>query len=253
MIPKQKTENILVRFKWNPHHVPPPSFFGAQCAGLQRAKKSWRTGVMEPTHPKSRDSKDILLETVAQIHGFHAFPMFRSWTIFCERDDRFKNKSPIPLDIMLACSQTQFFAKKTNKNKMWIGMIFGDSIFGICISITWIYYIYIYIVVSINGGTSPGGNLPQSLWTYPTAWHTAYPTIPRTYPKSKSPRHTGPHGQVFWLVSYFPKGFGTFCINLWMLYLRPKCQSTHGTPWNDFLTVQARGCNSHCRNNIINL
>ena len=101
--------------------------------------------------------------------------------------------------------------------------------------------------------TSPGGNLPQSLWTYPTAWHTAYPTIPRTYPKSKSPRHTGPHGQVFWLVSYFPKGFGTFCINLWMLYLRPKCQSTHGTPWNDFLTVQARGCNSHCRNNIINL
>ena len=101
--------------------------------------------------------------------------------------------------------------------------------------------------------TSPGGNLPQSLWTYPTAWHTAYPTIPRTYPKSKSPRHTGPHGQVFWLVSYFPKGFGTFCINLWMLYLRPKCQSTHGTPWNDFLTVQARRCNSHCRNNITNL
>ena len=101
--------------------------------------------------------------------------------------------------------------------------------------------------------TSLGGNLPQSLWTYPTAWHTAYPTIPRTYPKSKSPRHTGPHGQVFWLVSYFPKGFGTFCINLWMLYLRPKCQSTHGTPWNDFLTVQARGCNSHCRNNITNL
>ena len=101
--------------------------------------------------------------------------------------------------------------------------------------------------------TSPGGNLPQNLWTYPTAWHTAYPTTPRTYAMCKSPWHTGPHGQVFGLVCYFPKGFGTFYISSWILWPHPKCQGTHGTPTNCFLSTQALRCNSHCRNNIFNL
>ena len=101
--------------------------------------------------------------------------------------------------------------------------------------------------------TSPGGNLPQNLWTYPTAWHTAYPTTPRTYAMCKSPWHTGPHGQVFGLVCYFPKGFGTFYISSWILWPHPKCQGTHGTPTNCFLSTQVLRCNSHCRNNIFNL
>ena len=99
----------------------------------------------------------------------------------------------------------------------------------------------------------PGGNLPQNLWTYPTAWHTAYPTTPRTYAMCKSPWHTGPHGQVFGLVCYFPKGFGTFYISSWILWPHPKCQGTHGTPTNCFLSPQVLRCNSHCRNNIFNL
>ena len=102
-------------------------------------------------------------------------------------------------------------------------------------------------------GTSPGGNLPQNLWTYPTAWHTAYPTTPRTYAMCKSPWHTGPHGQVFGLVCSFPKGFGTFYISSWILWPHPKCQGTHGTPTNCFLSTQVLRCNSHCRNNIFNL
>ena len=101
--------------------------------------------------------------------------------------------------------------------------------------------------------TSPGGNLPQNLWTYPTAWHTAYPTTPRTYAMCKSPWHTGPRGQVFGLVCYFPKGFGTFYISSWILWPHPKCQGTHSTPTNCFLSTQVLRCNSHCRNNIFNL
>ena len=99
-------------------------------------------------------------------------------------------------------------------------------------------------------GTNPGGNLPQNLWTYPTAWHTAYPTTPRTYAMCKSPWHTGPHGQVFGLVCYFPKGFSTFYISSWILWPHPKCQGTHGTPTNCFLSTQVLRCNSHCRKHI---
>ena len=101
--------------------------------------------------------------------------------------------------------------------------------------------------------TSPGGNLPQNLWTYPIAWHTACPTTPRTDAMCKSPWHTGPHGQVFGLVCYFPKGLGTFYISSWILWPHPKCQGTHGTLTNCFLSTQVLRCNSHCRNNIVNL
>ena len=114
-------------------------------------------------------------------------------------------------------------------------------------------YIHRYIHTLAWRSTSPGGNLPQNLWTYPTAWHTAYPTTPRTYAMCKSPWHTGPHGQVFGLVCYFPKGFGTFYISSWILWPHPKCQGTHGTPTNCFLSTQVLRCNSHCRNNIFNL
>ena len=48
----------------------------------------------------------------------------------------------------------------------------------------------IKILLNTKIATSPGGNLPQNLWTYPTAWHTAYPTTPRTYAMCKSPWHT---------------------------------------------------------------
>ena len=77
-------------------------------------------------------------------------------------------------------------------------------------------------------------------------------SLTEPYLKSKSPRHTGPHGEVFGLVCYFPKGFDTFCISSWILWLQSKCQSTHGTPWNCFLTAQALRCISHCQNNIMN-
>ena len=113
--------------------------------------------------------------------------------------------------------------------------------------------IWMQVINQRSWSTSPGGNLPQNLWTYPTAWHTAYPTTPRTYAMCKSPWHTGPHGQVFGLVCYFPKGFGTFYISSWILWPHPKCQGTHGTPTTCFLSTQVLGCNSHCRNNIFNL
>ena len=117
----------------------------------------------------------------------------------------------------------------------------------------WTVYWESHLLQTAKEGTSPGGNLPQNLWTYPTAWHTAYPTTPRTYAMCKSPWHTGRHGQVFGLVCYFPKGFGTFCISSWILWPHPKCQGTHGTPTNCFLSTQVLRCNSHCRNNIFNL
>ena len=77
-------------------------------------------------------------------------------------------------------------------------------------------------------------------------------SLTEPYLKSKSPRHTGPHGEVFALVCYFPKGFDTFCISSWILWLQPKCQSTHGTPWNCFLTAQALRCMFQFQNNIFN-
>ena len=67
----------------------------------------------------------------------------------------------------------------------------------------------------------------------------------------KSPWHTGPHGQVFGLVCYFPKGFGIFYISSWIFWPHPKCQGMHGTPTKYFLSTQILRYNSHRRNKYL--